>query len=140
VLFFKRAMGFWDSIKNWVSGAYNKVKDFASSVWNKVKPFVGAIPLIGNKIVGGVESVGKAIDSGAQGIGNLASGNITGAIGNARDAYNAGKEGVATLTALRKGGMVMCPTCMKKGCSCGMKKGGMGSAHMPKRHRNTFQK
>jgi phage-related protein len=120
--FLKRAksMGFWDSIKNWVSGAYNKVKDFASGVWNKVKPFVGAIPLIGNKIVGGVESVGKAIDSGAKGIGNLASGNVMGAIGNARDAYNAGKEGVATLTALKKGGMV-----------CG---------HMPKRHRNTFQK
>lgn len=113
-------MGFWDSIRNWVSNAYNSVKNVATNVWNKVKPFVGAIPLVGNKVVQGVESVAGAIDKGAQGVGNLVGGNVAGAVGNFRDAYNTGKEGVNKLTNLKKGGMVM--------------------GHMPKRHRNVFQK
>jgi len=99
-------MGFWDSIKNWVSGAWNSVKNTASNIWNKISPAIRAIPLIGDKIATGVETVAGAVDKGAQGLGHLVSGNLSGAIGSARDAYNGVKDGIGKLTNLKAGGMV----------------------------------
>ena len=129
-------MGWWDSIKNWVSGAYNSVKNVASNVFNKIKPFISAIPLIGDKIVTGIETLGSAIDSGAKGVGNLVSGNIGGAVGNIRDAFNTGKDAIGKLTNLKKGGMVQ-----------PMQYGGVpmnpemaGPYRVPQKYNNMFQK
>lgn len=63
-------MGFWDSIKNWVSGAWNTVKNTASNIWNKISPAIRAIPLVGDKVATGIETVAGAVDKGAQGLGH----------------------------------------------------------------------
>jgi len=99
-------MGFWDTIKSWASNAWNGIKNVAGNVWNTISPVVRAIPLVGDKIATGVESVGNAIDTGARGLGALASGNLSGAFGAAKDAYNGIKDGIGKLTSLKNGGMV----------------------------------
>ena len=117
----------WAKIKNTASNWYNTAKDAVTNVWNKVSPYVRAIPLVGDKIATGLETVAGAVDKGATGVAKIATGDISGGVGDLRGAYNTGKEGVNKLTNLKKGGVVMNPE-------------HAGPYRVPQKHHNTFQK
>jgi hypothetical protein len=126
-------MGFWDSIKNWVSNTYNKAKDTVSNVWNQnIKPVLNKIPG-GGFISNQVENLGRSIDTGAQAIGNLANANWK----------DAGK-GLLKLGVehLGKKLPVLGDTIAGKVNEQidKFRHGGMVGGHLPKRFKHTFQK
>ena len=117
-------MAFWDSVKNWVSGAWNTAKNWVGNTWsNTVKPVLGRIPVVGNTIVNGVEGLGNAINHGADAIGHAVNGRFGDAINSASDGVRAGLGGLSHF-GLKKGGIVQ----------------SIGNHHLPKNHRHTFQK
>ena len=123
-------MGFWDSIKNFVSNTYGKVRDTVSDFYNRnIKPVVTKIPVIGSGLNAGIEGLGNVINAGAGALGNMANTRI--------------KEG------LKKGVDYLSPKIpivgdflgnLAKGEIDKMKKGGMVVGHLPNRFRHTFQK
>lgn len=120
-------MAFWDSVKNWISGAWNSAKNWVGNTWNNtVKPFLGRVPVIGNTIVNGVEGLGNAINHGADAIGHAVNGRFGDAINSASDAVRSGVGGLSHF-GLRKGGVVQSIH-------------SNGTHHLPKNHRHTFQK
>ena len=123
-------MGFWDSIKNFVSNTYGKVRDSVSDFYNRnIKPAVNKIPVIGSGLSAGIEGLGNVINMGAGALGNLANSRI--------------KEG------LKQGVDFISPKIpvvgqflgnLAKGEIDKMRKGGMVGGHLPNRYRHTFQK
>ena len=127
-------MGFWDSIKNWVSGAYNKAKDTVSNVWNNyVKPVVNKIPVVGNFLSNQVDNLGNSINTGATAIGNLANANWKEA---GKGLLKLGVEHLGKKIPFL-GGMIAGKVNEQVDK---LKQGGLVGGHLPKRYRHTFQK
>jgi phage-related protein len=123
-------MGFWDSVKSWVSNTYNKVKDGVSNVWNNnVKPWVNRIPVIGSALSSGIEGLGNVINQGAGQIGNMANQKL-------KDALKSGVDYLSPKIPIVGGALGN----LAKGEIDKMKHGGLVGSHLPKRYKHTFQK